>query len=304
MPLETRNQRIAGTDIYIFSKDTQTGKLTYARPFTEAEARAVATATNECTLKKYTDIKGLQYDLGIDPENNALTNVSVLSGILANRELIRLSHNASRFPTLQEGFLLNQADLLPSDKNQLLGIVVYDANKKYIANAHTLGKEAKQKGYAFPLIASFKSLDLRTIKDGEVTPTIMSPEGIFCGVNSQALLNKCRYIGERGAFGIILDRGALVANTAVFAYSGCSIGFVTVTGDKKKINADLERWAKTTNQKKRSSLESHLINPQNIDASGMNPNSAYLREQINSLSEKERRAILTAQTAFKRNIIA
>jgi hypothetical protein len=42
----TINQRIGGTDLYIFNKDSETGLFTYSRPLSLDEAQAVAKSVN------------------------------------------------------------------------------------------------------------------------------------------------------------------------------------------------------------------------------------------------------------------
>ena len=155
---KTINQRIADTGIFVFSYNPQTQLFTYSRPFTVEEAKLVADETNQVIASQYGNTNGLRG--GLQARNNELINMNTLKGILANRALMRRTNNHQWLPTIKEGIQLQAQGLFSFGVLIDFGLALYDNKNPDEEIAQVLSMTAKEKGYAAPVLASFKSLDL------------------------------------------------------------------------------------------------------------------------------------------------
>ncbi len=172
------NKRIEKTNLYVFSRDSDTGLFTYSRQITADEGKYVA---REVTING---------ELGVTKEG-VLYNMSTLKEVIANRKLMKQTDGKVWFPTISEGLLLHDAGLLPDGELMDFGIAVYDAKNPDKEIAQALTETARQKCYALPILASFKSLDLSTGgKRYGYTPVIVSDDGLIRGTDATDTLKK------------------------------------------------------------------------------------------------------------------
>ncbi len=224
MAFEARNERIKGTDIYLFGKDTESGIFTYSRPISSDEGKLASNGVNGLNVS----------------ENGVLYNMNTLRGIQANRKLMKETSGNVWFPTIKEGLLLHDARLLPSGELMDFGLALYDGENpdKFIAGK--LMASAKQKGYDFPILASFKSLDLEQGgKRYGVTPIFVSQDGLITGEDAKDTLKKFSYVGNSGVHRLIRDRvGDWLAGWGDYlgdSGEGCRVGRVSAVGSAKNI---------------------------------------------------------------------
>ncbi len=256
------NQRIEGTNLYVFSQDKKTGLVTYSRPLLVDEAQAVATAVNQRIKTEYENARGLGNGLQVT-ENGSLYNMSTLKGILANQELMQQSKNALWFPTIQEGRLLHNAKLLPSGELMDFGLALYSDASPDAEIATFLSATARKGNYTLPLLASFKALGLKL--GGErygVTPTLTSQDGLLTGADAQKMLEGFDYTAKTGVHGV--DRsggGCLVADWGGILDSsggGCRVGRVAAEGSERDVKALVQAQIKAQFTQQRTDLEAKL----------------------------------------------
>jgi hypothetical protein len=194
-----KNHRIEGTEIFVFSQNSDNGLYTYSRPFNVKEAEVLATGTNDA-IKQYGDVSGLRQGLTSN-SNGELVNMNTLKGIVANRVLMGRTENQQWLPTIKELIALQKNGMLPSGIFIDGGIALYDAQNPDSEIAQALMATVNQKGYATPVLASFRSLGLE--KGGKrygVIPVIVSPDGLITGEDAKKTLNEDFYlVGDSGA---------------------------------------------------------------------------------------------------------
>lgn len=256
------NQRINETDIYVFSRNSETGLFTYSRPLLIDEANPIAEAVNISIQKEYADAQGLRQGLSIDKKTGALYNMNTFKGILANRELARQSKNTLRFSTILEGLLMHNAKMLPSGELMDFGLALFsigDPNKKL---SESLVAEAQAKNYALPLLASFSALGLNN--GGEeygVTPTLVSGEGISSGADAATMLKeRFSYVGKNG----VQRLGRSDGDWFAYWYGVddflvlCRVGRVSGEASAKNLQDIIQTQIKCNFSRKRKELEQQL----------------------------------------------
>ncbi|MEK6889031.1 MAG: hypothetical protein AABW80_02890 [Nanoarchaeota archaeon] len=222
MQNKVENQRIEGTSLYIFNKDVKTGDFTYSRPISMDEAKAVASKVDGLNVA----------------DNGSLIYMNTLRGIRANRELMAQTQGNVWLPTIQEGFVLHDAKLLPSNELMDFGIALYNVENPDKQIAGKLIECARQKGYAVPILASFKSLDLE--QGGErygVTPVFVSKEGLITGQDAVKLLERFNFRGNSGVCRLGRSYGVWVADwdVSLDADGVCRVGRVSAVGTAKNL---------------------------------------------------------------------
>ncbi|MBU0977826.1 MAG: hypothetical protein KKD18_05400 [Nanoarchaeota archaeon] len=265
---KTINQRIANTNLYVFSRDPAAGLFTYSRPITPDEGRDVA---GQITING---------GLGATNEG-VLYNMSTLKGIVANRALMKQTGGKVWFPTISEGLSLHDAGLLPKGELMDFGIVVYNGGNPDKEIAQALTETARQKGYALPILASFTSLDLNI--GGErygFTPVIVSEDGLITGTDATDTLK--RFItGDSGVRRLCRgrlgdwDAGWYVDLDGFGEY--CRVGRVSAVGSEKNL---------------RELVSSQI--EQNYNAQ-----RRKLEQQMQSLREQERECVASAEKVLK-----
>lgn len=246
MSIEVRNKRIEGTDIYIFSKDPVSKLFTYSRSMSADEATTIAHKVP-----------------GLKVINNSLAYMSTLRGIKANRELMAQSKGNVWFPTIQEGLLLHDAQLLPSGELMDFGIALYSAGNPDKQIAEALCKTAKDKGWKLPVLASFKSLDSQ--EGGErydFTPVLVSEDGLIAGEDATDILKKFTYAGDSGvrrlnrySFG---DWVAYWGGSLVNSFGDCRVGRVSAVGSTKNLKELIAMQVKQNYTDSRIQLQAQL----------------------------------------------
>ena len=221
------NQRIANTNLYVFSGDSATGSFTYSRPITLDEGRETA---------RQVTIDG---GLGVT-KNGVLYNMSTLKGIDANRRLMKQTDGKVWLPTISEGLLLHDAGLLPTGELTDFGIAVYDAGNPDKEIAQALTETAKQKGWALPVLASFKALDLSVGgKRYGFTPVIVSEEGLSTGTDARDTLKKFSSFGNSGVHRLYRGGsggwGAGWYDDLDYFGEDCRVGRVSAVGSEKNL---------------------------------------------------------------------
>jgi len=220
---EIRNKRIEGTNLYIFSNNTKTGDFTYSRPIAMDEARMVADKVSGLKVAK----------------NGSLTYMNTLRGIRANRELMNQTQGKVWLPTIQEGFALHDAKLLPSGQLMDFGIALYNGENPDKQIAGKLMADAKKADYAVPIMASFKSLNLEQGgKRYEVTPIFVSKEGLISGTDAVKILERFAGKGNSGVRRLLRHLGSWDAywdDLLDVAYDNCRVGRVSVVGTAKNL---------------------------------------------------------------------
>ena len=259
------NQRIANTNLYVFSRDSDTGLFTYSRPITLDEGKEVA---GQVTINK---------GLGVT-ETGVLYNMSTLKGIDANRRLMKQTDGKVWFPTISEGLLLHDAGLLLTGKIMDFGIALYDAENPDKEIAQALTKTTRQKGYALPILASFKSLDLSVgEKRYGFMPVIVSEDGLITGTDARDTLKKFSFVGNSGVHRLGRSRYGGWAASWIDDLDGfdegCRVGRVSALGSEKNL---------------RELVSSQI--EQNYNAQRRN-----LEQQMQSLSKQERECISSAE---------
>ena len=204
---EAINQRIEGTDIYVFSRGDEES-YTFFRPFELDEAKQLADATNRL-IADY-DVKGLNgRGLEVDEGRTEIFNISTLRGILANRTLMQQTDGQSWFPTIGEGVKLQRAGLYRDGILIDHGLALYSEENPDSEVAQALAEDARRLGIeVMPVFASFKSLDLgQGGKRYGVIPQMVSADGLDSGEEAKKLAEENRYIlGNSGVRR--LDRGS------------------------------------------------------------------------------------------------
>lgn len=241
-----KNQIIEGTNLYIFSKNAKTGDFTYSRPINAEEAKEVADKT-----------PGLKV-----AQDGSLTYMNTLRGIKANRELTRQTSGNVWLPTIQEGFLLHDAKLLPSGEVMDFGIALYNAENPDKQIAEKLMADAKKNGYEVPILASFKQLDLENGGDRYgVTPVFVSKEGLITGKDAVKLLGRFTYRGNSGVHRLYRYNGNWDADWDVnlgYTNGDCRVGRVSAVGSAKNLRELAESQIKQNYTDARSKLEDEI----------------------------------------------
>lgn len=193
------NQRVEGTNLFVYSHKPETGIFAYFRPFSVDEARALAADTNK-SIRDY-GVKGLKgSELYADEDTGELVRVSTLREILANRTLMHQANGKKWLPTISEGLELQKAGLYRPGILINHGIALYSADASDEEIAKTLVATAEKQGYTLPVLAPFKSLGLKAggARYG-VTPEIVSPEGLIQGRDAERMLRgNFRWVGNSG----------------------------------------------------------------------------------------------------------
>lgn len=258
------NQRIANTDLYVFSRDPASGLFTYSRPITADEGRTVA------------DQVKINGGLGVTNEG-VLYNMSTLKGIVANREIMKQTQGQVWFPTIAEGLALHDAGLLPYGELMDFGIAVYNDKNPDKEIAQALTETAKERGYALPILAPLKALDLKEGgKRYGFTPVIVSEDGLITGANATDTLK--RFIaGDSGVRGLGRNRygswDALWDDSLDLFSEHCRVGRVSAVGSEKNLR--------------------ELVSSQ-IEQS-YNAQRRNLAQQMQSLDEQERECVASAE---------
>ncbi len=263
------NQRIANTNLYIFSRDSDSGLFAYSRPISEDEGNYVA---GQVTINE---------GLGV-AENGALYNISALKGIDANKKLMKQTDGKVWFPTISEGLLLHDAGLLPLGKIMDFGIALFNSKNPDKEIAQALAKTARERGYDLPILASFKSLELEVGgKKYGYMPIIVSEDGLIKGKNVEDTLKRFSYVGNSGVRRLYrsgLGYWLAYWDDPLGDFSGgCRVGRVSAVGSEKNLNE----------------LVSLQI-AQNYDVQ-----RKKFEEQILSLNEQERECIASAERILK-----
>jgi len=193
-----KNHRINGTDIFVFSYNPDKELYTYSRPFNAKEAEALATGTNEA-IKQYGKVSGLRQGLTAN-SSGELVNMSTLKGIVANKVLMGRTENQQWLPTVKELIALQKNGMLSSGILIDGGIALYDGQNPDTEIAQALMATAGEKGYSTPVLASFKSLDLREGgKRYGVTPVIVSSDGLIHGADAEKIIaDDFSFVGDSG----------------------------------------------------------------------------------------------------------
>ncbi|MDO8563928.1 MAG: hypothetical protein Q7R87_02880 [Nanoarchaeota archaeon] len=247
MAVEVRNQRIEGTSIYVFSKDNKSGLFTYSRPISLDEGKVSSN-----------NVSGLNV-----AENGVLYNMSTLRGIQANRKLMAQTKGNVWLPTINEGLLLNDSKLLPSGELMDFGIALYGAGNPDKEIAEKLMADAKQKGYQVPILASFKSIDLKSGgKRYGSTPIFVSQDGLITGEDAKETLKRFSYVGDSGVRGLgrygcgdwYADWDDDLGNSS----EGYRVGRVSAVGSAQNLKELVEAQIKQNYSNARSELELKL----------------------------------------------
>ncbi len=256
------NQRIEGTDLYIFSKNSQTGVFTYSRPLHIEESKLVAEVVNASIKDAYANAKGLRQGLTVDEKTAALYNMNTFKGILANRELMKQTRGTLWFPTVQEGLLLHDAKLLPLGELMDFGLAVYSIGNPNKKLSESLVAQARDKNYALPILASFKALDLQS--GGEeygVTPEIVSDAHLTIGADAVELFKKFLNVGKSGVqrlyWNYVVDWVAGRDGLDDF-YAYCRVGRVSGEANAKNLQALVQFQVEKNFSRRRRELEQQL----------------------------------------------
>jgi len=236
------NKRIANTDIFVLSYNPKSKLYTYSRPFTQPEAESLATATNAVLASQYENTRGLKG--GLQAVSGELVNMSTLKGIVANQVLMQKAYNNQWLPTIAEGIQLQRQSMLPSGVLIDFGLALYDGEDPDKEIAQAMNATAKDKGHVLPILASFKSLGL--VKGGkryEVTPQIVSAEGLISGVDATRVLDENSfYKGDSGVRGLYRDRNgywnAYWNDSLDSFYEYCRVGRFSAVGSAQKLREE------------------------------------------------------------------
>lgn len=266
------NQRIANTNLYVFSRNPATGLFTYSRPITPDEGRDVA---RQVTINS---------GLGVT-EQGVLYNMSTLKGIVANRALMKQTGGKVWFPTIAEGLALHDAGLLPGGELMDFGIALYNEGNPDKEIAQALTQTAKQKGYALPVLASFRALDLT--KGGKrygFTPAIVSEDGLITGEDATKTLEKFAFVGDSGVRRLYRDWGGCWSadwrEALDFFSAHCRVGRVSAEGSEKNLK-DL--------------VSSQIEQNFNSQRAGYREQISCLQDKLQSLDEQEKECIASAE---------
>lgn len=284
MQTKTINQKIDGTNLYIFSKDAETGLFTYSRPLLIDESRQVAESVNRVIETDYRGVSGLRQGLKV-AENGSLYNMNTLKGILANRTLMEQTSGNVRFLTIQEGLLLHGAQLLPSGELTDFGIALYNDGCPDEEIAKSLNAEAKTRGYSLPVLASFRALGLKL--GGQrygVVPTFVSEEGVVTKKSAQDTLNRFSYVGNSGVRRLVRDSTdiwfALWGDYLDHFDEYCRVGRVSAEGSAKNLKELVDSQIKERYTKSRTELESKI---------------SELTDQVTGITAQEQECIASAE---------
>ncbi len=260
------NERIEETDFYVFSKNTETGLLTYSKPFELEESQAVAKAVNKAIKEKYGNARGLREGLSVDEKKASLYNMNTFKGILGSQELARQSNGALRFCTIEEGLLLHKAKMLPSGELMDFGLAVYSLGSPNEGIAKSLVQQAQEKGYSLPILASFPSLELQnTGEEYGITPKLVSEVGLLSSEDASRLLKENNFnIGSSGVQRLGRGRGCgWGADWDFLDYfcgfgADCRVGRVSGEASAKNLQDMVDAQVKKDFDVKESDLQSKL----------------------------------------------
>jgi len=272
---KTINQRIANTKLYVFSRDPATGLFTYSRPITSDEGRDVA--------RQITINGGLKVT-----DEGVLYNMSTLKGIVANRELMKQTEGKVWFPTISEGLSLHDVGLLSAGELMDFGVAVYNDKSPDQEIAQVLTETAKQRGYALPILASFKSLDLSEGgKRYGFTPVIVSEDGLITGTDATDALKRF-IVGDSGVRRLARSRDGLwLANWAVdldYFSGNCRVGRVSAVGSEKNL---------------RDLVSSQIKQNYNTQRAGYQTQITDLQGRLQSLDKQERECVASAEKVLR-----
>lgn len=238
------NQRIANTDLFVFSKDSETGLYTYSRSF--LDKREVEDLVIEANYKIDTEygkadcfrFGGLRVDLN----KNDIYGLCIFRGIVVNDMLMKLSGGNSRLPTIKEGDLMHRARMYVGDMCVVFGIKIQEgANVKEVRK---LDASLKRNNIPYPVLVSFSSLGLK--KGGPryghgVVPFLTSTEGILSGKAAERILEGFSFPASNNYLGINIGNRDTWQDTAL--NESCTATNMRITrittigtrGDLKKI---------------------------------------------------------------------
>ena len=238
---EAINQRIEGTDIYVFSRGDEES-YTFFRPFELDEAKQLADATNRL-IADY-DVKGLNgRGLEVDEGRTEIFNISTLRGILANRTLMQQTDGQSWFPTIGEGVKLQRAGLYRDGILIDHGLALYSEENPDAEIAASLVADAQRLSLALPALVSFNSLDLEQggTRYG-ITPKLVSKKGVISGKEAERVLGESfRWVGNSGVLGLGRYGGGWGASWGGVLGSfgtGCRVGRFIAVGDAQKLQEE------------------------------------------------------------------
>lgn len=265
------NQRIANTELYVFSKDPATGLFTYSRLMTPEEGKEVA---RQVTINR---------GLGVT-DAGVLYNMSTLKGIAANRALIKQTDGEVWLPTISEGLLLHDAGLLPAEELMDFGVAVFDARNPDQEIAQALTATAEQRGHVLPVLASFKALDFSNGgKRYGFTPVIVSGDGLITGADATKTLE--RFVaGDSGVRGLFRLRGgdwdALWNDDLDYFGEYCRVGIVSAVGSAQNL---------------KELVSSQIEQRYNNQRAGYKTQIDELQVKLQGLEEQERECVSSAE---------
>jgi len=202
-PLKEINQRVDGTDIFVFNYNPETKLYTYSRPFNVDEVNDLARESNQVIASQYSNTNQLVWGNGLEAYKHTgeLINMSTLKAIVANRVLMKRTNGKQWLPTIKEGIELRRHNMLPPEVMIDFGLVLYDGLYPDKEIAQSLIATVKAQNYAMPVVASFKSLDLKI--GGviySVMPQIVSADGLYHGNEAESLLTN--HFPKRANYGV------------------------------------------------------------------------------------------------------
>ena len=148
-------------------------------------------------------------------------------------------------PTIKEGTELQRQNMLHSGVLIDFGLALYDDRNPDEEIAQSLSATAKAKNYAMPILASFKSLDLKMggAKYG-VMPQIVSADGLYHGAEAESLLSDNSFYRENSGVRSLLRyrNGNLYANWSgvlVNFIEYCRVGRVSAEGSAQNLEQEV-----------------------------------------------------------------
>ncbi len=255
------NQRVDGTDIFVFNQDD--GNYTFSMPFCVDEAREVVSATNKAIVSDYGNAPGLKGGVSVDKSTGELYNISRLKGIVVNRVLMKRSRDERWLPTIGEGIQLQRAGMYRPEILIDHGLALYDENNPDAKVAQALTQYAGKHGLVMPVLASFKSLGLKL--GGErygVMPQIVSADGLIQGQDAEKTLkDNFRWRGNSGVRRLSLSYGDWDADWGVSldCFSGlCRVGRISAVDSAKNLSGLIESQIEKKFTKSRAEIEGRL----------------------------------------------
>ena len=258
------NERVSETDIYVFGKNPETGLFTYSRPIYTEEASVVAEAVNKAIKEDYNNARGFRGGLAVDTKTGALYNMNAFKGISANRKLMEQSKSSLWLPTIEEGFLLDDAKMLPLERLIDFGVAVFSADAPNKEMADVLVEEAKKRNYTLPVLASFKSLGLKDGgKEYGVMPEFVSESGLITGADAEKILMRFYFLNSgvrrlfhyRGGFW-----GAYWGGDLGSFGAGCRVERISGEASAKNLQGMINSQIEQNFTKQRRDLEEKLEN--------------------------------------------